>query len=59
MPRLPIADKSDWGTTYLQRPLLFRNLDGKKFRKFRRSGSGLAPSSAPWRRFVTSSMMAT
>jgi len=39
----PIADKSDWGTTYLQRPLLFRNLDGKKFQEVpAASGSGLA-----------------
>src|SRR6202521_4637320 len=26
----PIADKADWGTTWAQRPLLFRNLDGAK-----------------------------
>jgi hypothetical protein len=30
-PRLSVADKTDWGATYAQRPLLFRNLDGKKF----------------------------
>jgi hypothetical protein len=29
----PIADTSDWGTTWAQRPLLFRNLDGKKFQE--------------------------
>ncbi|HVI10855.1 MAG TPA: VCBS repeat-containing protein, partial [Candidatus Binatia bacterium] len=27
----PAVDKQDWGTTYAQRPLLFRNRDGKKF----------------------------
>ena len=32
----PIVDQLDWGTTYAQRPQLFRNLDGKNFRKFRR-----------------------
>jgi hypothetical protein len=29
----PVADKTDWGTTWAQRPLLFRNLDGKKFQE--------------------------
>lgn len=39
----PIADKSDWGTTWAQRPLLFRNLDGKKFQEVpAATGSGLA-----------------
>ncbi len=39
----PIADKTDWGTTYAQRPLLFRNLDGKKFAEVpAATGSGLA-----------------
>lgn len=27
----PFVDKSDWGTTYAQRPLLFHNLKGEKF----------------------------
>ena len=39
----PIADKTDWGTTYAQRPLLFRNLDGKNFAEVpAATGSGLA-----------------
>src|SRR5205807_2580308 len=39
----PIADKTDWGTTYAQRPLLFRNLDGKTFAEVpAATGSGLA-----------------
>jgi hypothetical protein len=39
----PIADKTDWGTTWAQRPLLFRNLDGKKFQEVPpATGSGLA-----------------
>jgi enediyne biosynthesis protein E4 len=39
----PVADKSDWGTTWAQRPLLFRNLDGKKFQEVpAATGSGLA-----------------
>ena len=29
----PEADKYEWGTTYAQRPLLFRNLDGKTFQE--------------------------
>ena len=36
-------DKQDWGTTWAQRPLLFRNLDGKKFSEVpAATGSGLA-----------------
>lgn len=27
----PDVDKQDWGTTFAERPQLFRNLDGKKF----------------------------
>ncbi|HTD96880.1 MAG TPA: CRTAC1 family protein [Edaphobacter sp.] len=27
----PTVDKTSWGTTWAQRPLLFRNLEGKKF----------------------------
>lgn len=27
----PAVDKMNWGTTWAQRPLLFRNLEGKKF----------------------------
>jgi hypothetical protein len=39
----PVADTSDWGTTWAQRPLLFRNLDGKKFQEVpAATGSGLA-----------------
>ena len=39
----PVADKTDWGTTYAQRPLLFRNLDSKKFQEVpAATGSGLA-----------------
>src|SRR6202045_1482454 len=39
----PIADQTEWGTTYAQRPLLFRNLDGKKFQEVpAATGSGLA-----------------
>ncbi len=39
----PIADKTEWGTTWAQRPLLFRNLDGKTFREApAATGSGLA-----------------
>jgi hypothetical protein len=39
----PAVDQQDWGTTWLQRPQLFRNLDGKKFAEVPPStGSGLA-----------------
>ena len=39
----PTIDHQDWGTTYAQRPQLFRNLDGKKFQEVPpASGSGLA-----------------
>jgi enediyne biosynthesis protein E4 len=39
----PIADKTQWGTTYRQRPLLFRNLQGKNFVEVpAATGSGLA-----------------
>jgi hypothetical protein len=39
----PEVDKMDWGTTYAQRPLLFRNLDGVKFQEVPpATGSGLA-----------------
>jgi hypothetical protein len=39
----PIADKTDWGTTWAQRPQLFRNLDGAKFQEVPpATGSGLA-----------------
>jgi hypothetical protein len=27
----PAVDRNDWGTTFAQRPLLFRNLEGKRF----------------------------
>jgi hypothetical protein len=27
----PIVDRTSWGTTFAQRPLLFHNIDGKKF----------------------------
>jgi enediyne biosynthesis protein E4 len=39
----PWVDKRDWGTTWAQRPLLFRNLDGTKFAEVpAATGSGLA-----------------
>jgi hypothetical protein len=39
----PGVDKQDWGTTWAQRPLLLRNVDGKKFQEVPpATGSGLA-----------------
>src|SRR6266542_4611099 len=39
----PWVDKRDWGTTWAQRPLLFRNVDGTKFVEVpAATGSGLA-----------------
>jgi len=39
----PEVDKTDWGTTYKQRPLLIRNVDGQKFQEVPpATGSGLA-----------------
>jgi hypothetical protein len=39
----PDVDHQDWGTTWAQRPLLFRNLDGVKFQEVpAATGSGLA-----------------
>lgn len=39
----PDVDRQDWGTTWAQRPLLFRNLDGVKFQEVpAATGSGLA-----------------
>src|SRR5215470_6190198 len=39
----PNVDKHDWGTTWKQRPLLLRNLDGVKFQEVPpATGSGLA-----------------
>src|SRR6266446_960072 len=39
----PWVDERDWGTTWAQRPLLFRNLDGTKFLEVApATGSGLA-----------------
>ena len=39
----PVADQRDWGTTWAQRPQLFRNLDGAKFQEvLPATGSGLA-----------------
>jgi hypothetical protein len=39
----PAVDKQDWGTTWAQRPQLFRNLDGVKFKEVPpATGSGLA-----------------
>ena len=39
----PGVDKQDWGTTWAQRPLLFRNLDGTRFQEVPPStNSGLA-----------------
>ena len=39
----PGVDRRDWGTTWAQRPQLFRNLDAKKFKEVPpATGSGLA-----------------
>lgn len=39
----PGVDKQDWGTTWAQRPLLFRNVNGSKFEEVPpATGSGLA-----------------
>jgi hypothetical protein len=39
----PGVDQHDWGTTWAQRPLMFRNLDGNKFAEVpAATGSGLA-----------------
>jgi hypothetical protein len=39
----PLVDKMPWGTSYAQRPLLLRNIDGKKFDQVHAvEGSGLA-----------------
>src|SRR6267378_1006071 len=39
----PSVDRTSWGTTWAQRPLLFRNIDGKKFDLMPAvEGSGLA-----------------
>jgi hypothetical protein len=39
----PAVDKYDWGTTFAERPLLYRNLEGKKFQLVAPvKGSGLA-----------------
>jgi hypothetical protein len=39
----PDVDKQDWGTTWAQRPLLLRNLNGSKFEEVpAATGSGLA-----------------
>jgi len=39
----PVADQRDWGTTWAQRPQLFRNLEGAKFQEVPpATGSGLA-----------------
>ena len=39
----PWVDQRDWGTTWAQRPLLFRNVDGAKFTEVpAATGSGLA-----------------
>jgi len=39
----PVADSLDWGTTWAQRPQLFRNIDGAKFEEVPpATGSGLA-----------------
>ena len=39
----PAVDKQDWGTSWAQRPQLFRNLDGVKFKEVPpATGSGLA-----------------
>jgi len=39
----PMADKQEWGTTWAQRPQLFRNIEGAKFEEVPpATGSGLA-----------------
>jgi enediyne biosynthesis protein E4 len=39
----PAVDRQDWGTTYAQRPQLFRNADGRRFEEVApATGSGLA-----------------
>jgi len=39
----PWVDQRDWGTTWAERPLLFRNLDGARFQEVpAATGSGLA-----------------
>jgi len=39
----PLVDRFDWGTTWAQRPLLFRNMSGKRFKEVPpAAGSGLA-----------------
>ena len=39
----PSVDRRDWGTTWAERPLLFRNVDGTKFQEVPpATGSGLA-----------------
>lgn len=39
----PAVDKNDWGTTFAQRPLLFRNIGGERFQLVpAATGSGLA-----------------
>jgi enediyne biosynthesis protein E4 len=39
----PVVDKQNWGTTWAQRPQLFRNLNGVKFQEVApATGSGLA-----------------
>lgn len=39
----PSVDRRDWGTTWAQRPQLFRNIDGTKFQEVpAATGSGLA-----------------
>jgi enediyne biosynthesis protein E4 len=39
----PVADRTQWGTTWAERPQLFRNLDGSKFQEVPpATGSGLA-----------------
>src|SRR5438309_835406 len=39
----PAVDQQDWGTSWAQRPQLFRNIDGKKFQEMAAAtGSGLA-----------------
>ena len=42
-PHFPVVDKQNWGTTWAERPQLFRNLDGVKFQEVPpATGSGLA-----------------
>ena len=57
----PGVDQQDWGISYAERPQLFRNLDGSKFKEVPRQPEAVWPmSSMPAARlWETYSMMAT